>query len=222
MIVLLDNHDSFVYNLVDALAGYEGQETVVYRNTVPARTVLGEGGADRAGAVHGTPDLIVLSPGPGYPREAGCMMEVIERAQGRIPILGICLGYQALIEHFGGRVEPCGAEHGTSVGMQLSRAGVESGLFRGFTTGGAPGAEGRTVPVARYHSLGATAEPDGVRALAWTGTKIGDVIMAAETADGMSMGLQFHPESILTPCGPLLLQRCVDHLLAKGASNGQR
>ena len=76
MIVLLDNQDSFVYNLVDALAGFD---TVVYRNTVSADTVLGGGlGAD--------PELIVLSPGPGYPADAGCMMEVIERAQGRIPI----------------------------------------------------------------------------------------------------------------------------------------
>ena len=92
MIVLLDNQDSFVYNLVDALAGFD---TVVYRNTVSADTVLGV-----------DPELIVLSPGPGYPADAGCMMEVIERAQGRIPILGICLGYQALIEHFGGTSNP--------------------------------------------------------------------------------------------------------------------
>ena len=215
MIVLLDNQDSFVYNLVDALVGQVDQEMVVYRNTVSAARVLGEDGGE-------APDLVVLSPGPGYPADAGCMMEVIARAQGRIPILGICLGYQALIEHFGGRVEPCGPEHGTSVGMELSCAGVESGLFRGFTTGGAPGDEGRTVPVARYHSLGATSAPAGVRALAWTPTRIGDVIMAAETEDGMSLGLQFHPESILTPCGPLLLERCVTHLLAKGATHGQR
>ena len=203
MIVLLDNQDSFVYNLVDALAGYD---TVVYRNTVSADTVLA---AD--------PELIVLSPGPGYPADAGCMMEVIERAQGRTPILGICLGYQALIEHFGGRVEPCGPEHGTSVPMRLTQPHP---LFDGLTVGGAPGQPGLDVPVARYHSLGATDAPEGVVPLAWTPTRIGDVIMAVETSDGMSVGFQFHPESILTPSGPQLLERCVNRLLEKGRDNG--
>ena len=203
MIVLLDNQDSFVYNLVDALAGYD---TVVYRNTVPADTVL-----------DGGPELIVLSPGPGYPADAGCMMEVIARAQGRIPILGICLGYQALIEHFGGRVEPCGPEHGTSVPMRLTGPHP---LFDGLTVGGTPGQPGLDVPVARYHSLGAVAAPEGIVPLAWTDTEIGEVIMAAETADGMSVGFQFHPESILTPSGPQLLERCVEQLLQKGRDNG--
>ncbi|MBA1836551.1 anthranilate synthase component II [Corynebacterium sp. zg912] len=203
MIVLLDNQDSFVYNLVDALAGYD---TVVYRNTVPADTVL-----------DGGPELIVLSPGPGYPADAGCMMEVIARAQGRIPILGICLGYQALIEHFGGRVEPCGPEHGTSVPMRLTGPHP---LFDGLTVGGTPGQPGLDVPVARYHSLGAVAAPEGIVPLAWTDTEIGGVIMAAETADGMSVGFQFHPESILTPSGPQLLERCVEQLLQKGRDNG--
>ncbi|OEX92168.1 anthranilate synthase component II [Corynebacterium sp. BCW_4722] len=206
MIVLLDNQDSFVYNLVDALSGYD---TTVYRNTVSADTVLG---AD--------PELIVLSPGPGYPAEAGCMMEVIERAQGRIPILGICLGYQALVEHFGGRVRPCGPEHGTSRNMQLTDFGLE--LFDGLTVGGAPGEPGRDVPVARYHSLGATEAPEGIVPLAWADTEAGPVIMAAETADGMSIGLQFHPESILTPGGPVILDRCVNQLTqnTKGARRG--
>ena len=185
MIVLLDNQDSFVYNLVDAFADYD---TVVYRNTVSADTVFA---AD--------PDLIVLSPGPGYPADAGCMMEVIERAQGRIPILGICLGFQALIEHYGGRVEPCGPVHGSSESMVLL--------------------SGKRVPVARYHSLGATQAPDGIRPLAWAPSKIGDVIMAAETADEMSVGLQFHPESILTPAGPQILDDCVTSLLKKGRND---
>lgn len=203
MIVLLDNQDSFVYNLVDALAGYD---TVVYRNTVSADTVLA---AD--------PELIVLSPGPGYPADAGCMMEVIERAQGHTPILGICLGYQALIEHFGGRVQPCGPEHGTSVPMRLTQPHP---LFDGLTVGGAPGQPGLDVPVARYHSLGATDAPEGIVPLAWTPTQIGDVIMAVETPDDMSVGFQFHPESILTPSGPQLLERCVNRLLEKGRDNG--
>lgn len=197
MIVLLDNQDSFVYNLVDALSSYD---TVVYRNTVQASTVLDL-----------DPDLIVLSPGPGYPAEAGCMMEVIERAQGRIPILGICLGFQALIEHFGGQVRPCGPEHGTSIEMRT----VEHPLFEGLT-----GFNNSDVPVARYHSLGATEVPQGITPLAWTDTQIGEVIMAAETQDGMSIGFQFHPESILTPGGPILLERSVNRLMQKGNHHG--
>lgn len=205
-IVLLDNQDSFVYNLVDALSAHKTAETTVYRNTVPAADVL-----------RADPALIVLSPGPGYPVEAGSMMELIALAQGRVPILGICLGYQALIEHFGGRVRPCGPVHGASIGMQLTDAGLASPLFAGLTTDDVPGRPGRTVPVARYHSLGTVDAPEGMHALARTSTQLGDVIMAAASDDGMSIGLQFHPESILTPGGPVILERCVNELMKKGA-----
>ena len=189
MIVLLDNQDSFVYNLVDALAEYE---SVVFRNTVDADSILAL-----------DPSLIVLSPGPGYPADAGCMPELIRRAQGSVPMLGICLGYQALVEHFGGTVQPCGPVHGVSDTMTLTTAGLASGLFDGMTS-----QLRRDVPVARYHSLGAVSLPTGMHALARTG----DIVMAAATDDGMSIGLQFHPESILTPAGPTMLRRCVDKL----------
>lgn len=202
MIALLDNQDSFVYNLVDALAEFD---STVFRNTVSADTVLAT-----------EPDLIVLSPGPGYPADAGCMAELIERAQGRIPILGICLGYQALIEHFGGAVRPCGPVHGASISMALTEAGQDSPLFEGMTVDEIPGQRGKLVPVARYHSLGATAVPEGMHALAHTDTEIGSVVMATTTDDGMSIGLQFHPESILTPAGPTMLRRSVDILMKKG------
>lgn len=207
-IALLDNRDSFVYNLVDALAGYD---SVVFRNTVSADQVLAA-----------NPDALVLSPGPGYPRDAGCMMEVIERAQGRIPILGICLGFQALIEHFGGTVSTCGPVHGISEPMMLTDDGVTHPLFTDLTIDGGPGntEPGRLVPVARYHSLGTVTIPGGMRALARTSSEVGDVIMAAESTDGMSIGLQFHPESILTPRGPVLLERCIDQLLEKDTRNG--
>ena len=189
MIVLLDNQDSFVYNLVDALAEYQ---SVVFRNTVDADSILAL-----------DPSLIVLSPGPGYPADAGCMPELIRRAQGSVPMLGICLGYQALVEHFGGTVQPCGPVHGVSDTMTLTTAGLASGLFDGMTS-----QLRRDVPVARYHSLGAVSLPTGMHALARTG----DIVMAAATDDGMSIGLQFHPESILTPAGPTMLRRCVDKL----------
>lgn len=211
-LVLLDNQDSFVYNLVDALAGFDAK---VFRNTVSVDAVL-----------EADPDVIVLSPGPGYPGDAGCMMELIERVQGRIPILGICLGYQALIEHFGGRVTPCGPVHGVSIPMRLTDEGLASPLFRDLVIDGGPehSEPGRLVPVARYHSLGSVEIPNGLNALARTSTGIGDVVMAAESTDGMSIGLQFHPESILTPSGPVLLERCVSQLLGhskKGDNYGQ-
>ena len=214
-IVLLDNRDSFVYNLVDALSTLPDVEFTVFRNTVTADHVLAA-----------EPDLVILSPGPGYPADAGCMMELIERIHGEIPILGICLGYQALIEHFGGRVSPCGPVHGISEAMQLTEEGIGHPLFDGLTTDSGPqyrDAPGRLVPVARYHSLGTVDVPQGLVALARVPAKFGDVVMAAESTDGMSIGLQFHPESILTPQGPVILQRCVDQLLAhskKGDFNG--
>ena len=95
-------------------------------------------------------------------------------------------------------------------------------LFDGLTVGGAPGQPGLDVPVARYHSLGATDAPAGITPLAWTDNQIGEVIMAAETDDGYSIGFQFHPESILTPAGPTMLRRSVDLLLKKGTNNGNR
>lgn len=200
-IVLLDNHDSFVYNLVDALAGFD---TTVFRNTVAVHDVL-----------RAQPDIIVLSPGPGHPRDAGCMMELIDATLGTTPILGVCLGFQALLEHHGGAVEPCGPVHGKSIPMTLTEAGVMHPVFQGLATDtepDQPGHLGTQVPVARYHSLGCTDLPRGMRFLARTSTDIGEVAMAAETDDGRALGVQFHPESILTPRGPLMLERCVNQL----------
>ena len=208
-IVLIDNHDSFVYNLVDAVRSTAGQhEFHVYRNTVPVDTVLAA-----------EPDLIILSPGPSHPREAGMMMELIEQAYGEIPLLGICLGFQALIEHFGGAVRPCGPEHGRSVPMTLTAAGVASPLFDGLTIDAGPDmpeVAGSRVAVARYHSLGSTESPSPLVALATTRTDIGDVVMAATAGTNEktdAIGLQFHPESILTPGGPIILNRCIAQLL---------
>jgi len=200
-VILLDNHDSFVYNLVDALADFD---TTVFRNTVSAKDVL-----------HAQPDIIVLSPGPGHPRDAGCMMELVGATLGTIPILGICLGFQALLEHHGGTVTPCGPVHGKSVPMVLTEAGIQHPVFQGLaidTGPDQPGRHGTQVPVARYHSLGCTDVPQGMRSLAHAATDIGKVTMAAETTDGLALGMQFHPESILTTSGPLMLERCINQL----------
>lgn len=200
-VVLLDNQDSFVYNLVDALSSYR---CTVFRNTVPAEVVFAA-----------EPDLIVLSPGPGHPREAGSMMEVLSQAIGRVPILGICLGFQALLEHFGGTVAPCGPVHGKTDLMELSPEGLRSPIFDGLTTDAGPenNFSGTKVPVARYHSLGCTQPPQGLVPLAWCDSEKGPVAMAAQTPDGLAIGLQFHPESVLSPTGPIILERCIEALI---------
>ncbi|MFW9240716.1 anthranilate synthase component II [Corynebacterium striatum] len=203
-VVLIDNHDSFVYNLVDALAGYK---TTIFRSTVSVEEILAA-----------QPDIICLSPGPGHPRDAGCMMELIDHVLGEIPLFGICLGFQALLDHHGGTVEPCGPVHGKSVAMTLTKEGAQHPIFTGLNVDSEPDNPnyvGTQVPVARYHSLGCTHIPAGMRALAATETQIGDVVMAAETNDGMAFGVQFHPESVLSPKGPLMLERCIESLSLK-------
>lgn len=201
-VVVVDNRDSFVYNLVDTLAATH--ETVVVRNTVSVDEVFAL-----------EPDLIVTSPGPGHPREAGCLMDVIARADAaQVPLLGICLGFQALLEYHGGTVAACGPVHGVTDDMVLTDAGAASPLFAGL----ADPATGRHVPVARYHSLGTTEMPEGMTALGYCRSEAGPVVMAGESA--YAIGLQFHPESLLSPDGPVLLNRCVARL-AGGTAPGK-
>lgn len=146
-VVLLDNHDSFVYNLVDAFA-VAGYHCTVLHNSVTVTEVLDL-----------EPALICLSPGPGHPREAGCMMDLIGASIGTIPILGICLGFQALLEHHGGEVRPCGPVHGTTDLMTLTNP--DHPLFAGLSIDATPNNNfhGTQVPIARYHSLGCTDIP---------------------------------------------------------------
>lgn len=143
------------------------------------------------------------------------MMELIDAALGTTPILGVCLGFQALLEYHGGVVAPCGPVHGKSVPMTLTPAGVQHPVFQGLATDtepDQPNSLGTQIPVARYHSLGCTDIPHEMRCLAHASSDIGEVVMAAETKDGMGLGLQFHPESVLTPTGPIMLQRCIHQL----------
>ena len=190
-IVLVDNHDSFVYNLVDTLVGL-GHTCQVFRNDVSASEVIDAGG-----------DVTVLSPGPGHPRDAGCLMEVIANAYGRVPILGVCLGFQALLLHEGISVRPCGPVHGKTDGMFVSRETPD--IFDGLTD------PDGLVPVARYHSLGIPVAdlPENIHSLGECDSELGPVAMAASFPTGgeHAFGVQFHPESILTPQGPIILNR---------------
>ncbi|MDO4263813.1 MAG: gamma-glutamyl-gamma-aminobutyrate hydrolase family protein [Deinococcus sp.] len=190
-VLLLDNRDSFVYNLLDEFAS-AGMNVDVYRNDVPAADLLERLERSRA--------LLVLSPGPGHPQSAGEMMPLLRASLGRFPVLGICLGFQALIEASGGAVGRVGAVHGEAQPLTLSAEGAAHPLFASMGT----------VSVARYHSLGTRSVPPALRSLA----EIDGICMAAQHRTAPALGYQFHPESILTPQGRELLTRAAQHLTA--------
>jgi anthranilate synthase component 2/para-aminobenzoate synthetase component 2 len=180
-LLLIDNYDSFTYNLVQAFMVL-GAEVLVHRND--AITV--EGAAALA------PTHLCISPGPGTPREAGVSMRMIEAFAGRVPVLGVCLGHQAMVEVWGGEVVRAGRlMHGKVSLIEHDGAGVFAGLPRPFAAG-------------RYHSLIARPEsiPDVLEVTART--REGE-IMGARHREFAVEGVQFHPESILTPEGPALL-----------------
>lgn len=199
-VVLLDNRDSFVYNLVDQFASV-GAAIEVYRNTVAAPTVLA--------ALEPTPDereagerpVLVLSPGPGHPTTSGCLMELLEAALERgIPTLGICLGFQALVTACGGTIDRVGPVHGRSVRVEVTEAGRTDPALAVL--------DGGPLDVARYHSLGTRELPEVLTALAVTAEDdpaMPGIVMAARHRALPAVGLQFHPESVLTPHGPGIL-----------------
>jgi len=188
-IYFLDNFDSFSYNLVDELTMLGG-ELVVYRNNISADTIFNKMRQEQ-GQV-----LLVLSPGPGTPSDAGCLMDLIALCKGHFPMLGICLGQQALTQSYGGVIGHAGETvHGKSSIIDLSTHPVFNYM-------------GDTMPVARYHSLMATQVPDSIEVIA----QYQDIPMAIYHHDDGALGYQFHPESILTPNGAMLLQQSVAYL----------
>jgi anthranilate synthase component 2 len=197
MIVLIDNYDSFTFNLVHYF-GDLGADVVVHRND---KVSCGE-------VVAAEPDAIVLSPGPCTPRQAGICLDLIAQAAPTIPILGVCLGHQAIGDAFGGKVVRAPVPiHG-----KLSEIRHEGrGIFRGIN---AP------FKATRYHSL-----------VVERGTMPRDLAVTADTADGLVMGVahtklpvhgvQFHPESIASEHGHLMLKNFLDIAAAWNASTGR-
>ncbi len=191
-IYFLDNFDSFSYNLVDELSML-GCQLVVYRNNISAQSIFDKMCKETV------PVLLVLSPGPGAPSDAGCLMELIELCKGRFPMLGICLGQQALTQSYGGVIGHAGETvHGKSSIITLTEHPVFAGM-------------GDKMPVARYHSLMATKVPDDVEVIAC----YENIPMAIYHQQDNALGYQFHPESILTPNGALLLQQSIEFLTAR-------
>jgi len=180
-LLLIDNYDSFTYNLVQAFLVLDA-DVHVYRNdalTVPDAEAL-------------TPTHLVISPGPGRPEDAGVSLEMIDAFAGRIPVLGVCLGHQCIVQHYGGRVVSAATlMHGKTSNVTHDGKSIFRGLPDPFEAG-------------RYHSLAAE-----------RGNVPETLEVSARTEDGEIMGVrhrqlavegvQFHPESVLTPDGPTLL-----------------
>ena len=179
-VLLIDNFDSFSFNLVDELEK-RGAEVEVWRNDADADAALARVETMAA------PRLLVLSPGPGTPAEAGCTIELARRAT--VPVFGVCLGHQAIVEAFGGRVGFAGeVVHGKPARIEHDRRGPLASLPSPMLA-------------ARYHSLAALELPDVLRVTA----RAGDIVMAVEHVEKPIYGVQFHPESILTPHGGTLM-----------------
>ncbi|MBC2181559.1 aminodeoxychorismate/anthranilate synthase component II [Listeria booriae] len=185
MILLIDNYDSFTYNLYQYLLEL-GKEVKIVKND---QITL-------AGVCEINPESIVISPGPGTPNEAGMSLAIIREFSGKIPILGICLGHQAIVQAFGGEIvrapEPV---HGKVSTILTDQKGVFNNLNAHFS-------------VARYHSLIAT-ESNFPKALDITAKTADDLIMAVRHREFLVEGVQFHPEAILSEYGHEILDNFV-------------
>lgn len=183
MILLIDNYDSFTWNLYQQMAGL-GAEVEVLRND--AHDVDGFLALDAA--------AIVLSPGPGRPRDAGVCSRLIGRIPNGTPVLGVCLGHQALVEHYGGSLEldPVPV-HGKASPVLHDASALFSSIASPFQAG-------------RYHSLRARRDdlPGCLETCAWTEDGL---VMAVRHRELPRFGLQFHPESVLTPQGSRVVAR---------------
>ncbi len=189
-ILLLDNIDSFTYNLVDQLRA-SGHNVVVYRNQLPADVIIGR-------LQHMEKPVLMLSPGPGTPSEAGCMPALLQRLRGQLPIIGICLGHQAIVEAYGGHVGQAGEIlHGKASSIEHDG----QAMFNGLPS---------PLPVARYHSLVGSNIPAGLVINA----SFNGMVMAVRHDEHRVCGFQFHPESILTTHGAHLLNQTLDWALA--------
>jgi len=191
MIVLIDNYDSFTYNLVQMLGGL-GADIRVFRND--AITV--EGVAELA------PEALIVSPGPCTPKEAGISVAAIRRFSGRIPVLGVCLGHQALGVAFGAVVSHAGRiMHGKVSEVRHDGSALYAGLKSPF-------------PAGRYHSLAVRPESLPPELVADAHSEDGEIMGMRHVADP-TFGVQFHPESVLTPGGKRLLRNFLEVVAAR-------
>lgn len=194
-IVIIDNYDSFTYNL-SHLVKELGAEVTVYRNDKFEMSQLEEF------------DKIILSPGPGIPSEAGLLLDVIKTYAGKKPILGVCLGHQAIGEAFGGKLTNIGeVVHGVATPCHIS---VDDYLFEGAKP--LPikeESEGISIEIGRYHSWVVDTE-DFPSCLEITSTSDEGFIMSLRHKEYDIRGIQYHPESVLTPNGKTILKNWLE------------
>ncbi len=187
-ILILDNYDSFTYNLVQYIQEILNQKVDVYRNDAISLEDVG------------AYDAIVLSPGPGLPKDAGIMPDLIKMYAGKKPILGVCLGHQAIVEAFGGDLENLErVYHGMETPIQI--IGGKEDLFESLP---------ETINVGRYHSWVANKDqmPESIEV---TAVDEKGEVMAIQHKDFKIRGVQFHPESIMTKDGKTMLKNFFDH-----------
>ncbi|WP_243974137.1 aminodeoxychorismate/anthranilate synthase component II [Vibrio natriegens] len=190
-IVFIDNFDSFTYNLVDQFRSL-GHSVTIYRNNIEAETIE-----------HAVNELenpvVLLSPGPGAPSEAGSMPDLIQRMKGKVPMIGICLGHQAIVEAYGGTVAGAGEIiHGKVSMMEHDNHATYANLPS-------------PLAIARYHSLVATSVPETLTITA----EVDGLTMSVVHEQDKVCGFQFHPESIMTTYGATLLANAIEWALEK-------
>ena len=183
MILLLDNYDSFTYNLYQAIGQLYPDIEVIRNDEITLEQIRKK-----------NPAAIILSPGPGYPKDAGITIPVIQAFSGKIPLLGVCLGHQAIGQAFGGTiVRARQLMHGKASQISIQN---KTPIFKNLPD---------TIPVARYHSLivDENTIPACLEAVAYDEE---GQIMALRHREHPTYGVQFHPESILTDCGKIILE----------------
>jgi anthranilate synthase/aminodeoxychorismate synthase-like glutamine amidotransferase len=177
-VLVIDNYDSFTYNLVQYL-GELGAEVEVLRSDVDE-------------LLEREPDRVIVSPGPGTPDDAGLSMRAVRRfGEAGTPVLGVCLGHQSLAQEFGGRVVRGAPVHGKTAEMEHDGKTIYEGLDSPLTVG-------------RYHSL--IVDSDGLPDQLEVSARAGDVVMGLRHSELPLEGVQFHPESVLTPQGKQMLR----------------
>ncbi|EGR2238407.1 aminodeoxychorismate/anthranilate synthase component II [Vibrio cholerae] len=196
-ILFIDNFDSFTYNLVDQFRSL-GHVVTIYRNNLSADAI------EQALQQLDNP-VVVLSPGPGAPSEAGCMPELLQRLKGKVPMIGICLGHQAIVEAYGGVVAGAGEIIHGKVSMMEHQ---NHAIYRGLPS---------PLAIARYHSLVATQVPSALTVTA----EVNGLVMSVVNETDKVCGFQFHPESIMTTHGATLLANAIDWALSSTPAQTQ-
>ncbi len=186
MILLIDNYDSFSYNLYQMIGSIDPDIRVIRNDEMTVNEIE-----------ELAPDCIIISPGPGRPSDAGIIIEAVQKLGGKIPIFGVCLGHQAICEAFGATITYAKQlMHGKQSVCDID---TDTLLFKGLP---------KKVKVARYHSLAADPDTMPEELIVTAGTEDGE-IMAVKHRDKEIYGVQFHPESIMTPEGKTMIENFI-------------